>query len=111
MTSITRIVKNVAALIAVVVILQACTQMPTEKQTVVDLRPQISFKLIDPSKGSAAVYVDGLLMGQVNEFIEGVAAMRVLTGNHQVRVELNGNILLNDKHYLADGVSRTLIIQ
>jgi hypothetical protein len=88
-----------------------CTQMPTEKQGVSDIRPQISFKAADSQKHSARVLIDGLDMGSLGTYLEGVAALRIVSGTHQVRV-VNGNqILLDEKFYSGDGVNRTFIIQ
>jgi len=88
-----------------------CTQMPTEKQGVSDIRPQISFKAADTQNHSARVIVDGLDMGSLGTFLEGVAALRIISGTHQVRVMNGTQILLDEKFYAGDGVNRTFLIQ
>ena len=77
-----------------------CTQFPTEKQSVSDMRPSLSFKVMNDSLLSARILVDGLDMGSIEEFKENTASLRVLSGPHLIRVELNGNALVNEKIYL-----------
>ena len=85
-----------------------CVQMPTERQSVVDQRPQISFRISGDQRRLAAarVFVDELDMGTVGDFIDGKASLRVLPGTHMVKVESAGTVLLLEKAYLGDGVSR-----
>lgn len=90
---------------------EGCTQMPTEKQSISDMRPQISFKAEGGRAQSARVLVDGLDMGMVSDFIEGQAAVRVQTGTHIVSVTSGGNVLLEERVYLGDGVSRSFIVK
>ena len=92
-------------------LLAGCTQMPTEKQGVSDMRPQISFKTDSEITLSARVLVDGLDMGSVGDFIEGVAAVRVLSGMHKLTVTTGPTLLLDEKVYLGDGVSRSFILK
>jgi len=84
----------------------ACVSYPTEKQSVVDARPQISFRVSDAS-ANARVLVDGLDMGRVGDFAEGKAALRILPGTHQLTVQSGQQVFLSEKFYVADGVSRT----
>jgi hypothetical protein len=88
-----------------------CTQMPTEKQGVSDIRPQISFKAADTQHHSARVFVDGLDMGALSTYLEGIAALRIVSGTHQVRVMHGAQVLLDEKFYAGDGVNRTFTIQ
>lgn len=88
-----------------------CTQMPTEKQNISDMRPQISFKAEGERTQGSRVLVDGLDMGMVSDFIDGKAAVRVLPGMHIVSVTSGGSVLLEEKVYLGDGVSRSFIVK
>lgn len=88
-----------------------CTQMPTEKQGISDMRPQISFRFGDDVSSGARVLVDGLDVGTVGEYIEGAAALRVLSGNHVVKVVSGSRTILDEKIYLGDGVNRTFIVK
>lgn len=89
-----------------------CVQMPTEKNEVVDLRPQLSFRVANTSLNAAQlrVYVDNLDMGSVAAYLEGQATLRVLPGTHLVRVEDAGRPVFSERVYIADGVTRTLLI-
>ncbi len=89
--------------------LGACTQMPTEKQGVSVMRPQISFKAPDERMRSARVILDGLDMGAVGNYVEGTSALRVLPGTHLLTVNLGGQIILEEKFYVGDGVSRSFV--
>ncbi|OYY93694.1 MAG: hypothetical protein B7Y41_10635 [Hydrogenophilales bacterium 28-61-23] len=89
----------------------ACTQMPTEKQGVSDLRPQLSFKTSEDGMRAAHVFVDGLDMGSVGDYLEGVASLRVLSGVHAIRVDLGGRAVVEEKIYLGDGVNRTVLVK
>lgn len=102
---------SIAVFLANVLVLGGCTQLPTGKQSVSDMRPQISFKVENESVQSARVLVDGLDMGSVGDFLEGVAAVRVLPGMHKLIVTAGSAVLLEEKVYLGDGVSRSFIVK
>lgn len=89
----------------------ACTQMPTEKSNVVDLRPALTFRIENPAANTARVNVDGLDMGQVEAYLEGKAVLRIFPGTHQVQVISGSTVWLDERLYLADGVVRALIIR
>lgn len=88
-----------------------CVQMPTEKQGIADMRPQISFKAADERVKGASILVDGLNMGNVENYIEGVAALRILSGSHVLTVVLGNQLILDEKFYVGDGVNRTFIVK
>jgi hypothetical protein len=92
------------------ILVQGCTQMPTEKQSVSDLRPQLSFKA-DTQRHNARIFIDGLDMGALGAYLEGAAALRILPGTHQLRVLQGTQVLLDEKFYTGDGVNRTFIVQ
>lgn len=96
----------VAAAIAVAA--AGCVQMPTEKHSVVDQRPQITFRVNgDPQRvAGARVFVDELDMGRVQDFLDGQAGLRVLPGTHVVKVLSGDTVLLLERAYLGDGVMR-----
>jgi len=96
---------------AAAVALTGCTQMPTEKQGIADLRPQISFRPGNDIVRNARVTVDGLDMGLVGSYVEGSAALRILPGSHVLTVLQNGRLLLEEKFYLGDGVNRTFLVK
>jgi len=88
-----------------------CTQMPTEKQGISDMRPQVTFKGVTDETRSARVLVDGLDMGQIGDYLDGVAALRVLPGTHVIKIEQSGRTLAQEKVYLGDGVSRSILVK
>jgi hypothetical protein len=91
--------------------ISGCVQLPTEKQSISDLRPQISFKVGDERLLAARVQLDGLESGPVSDYIDGISSMRIRPGTHLVRVTLGGSVLLEEKFYLGDGVNRTFIVR
>ncbi|MDB5749408.1 MAG: hypothetical protein JWP72_4256 [Massilia sp.] len=97
---------NRAGAALALVALAACVSYPTEKQSVVDARPQISFRVASGA-ADARVLVDGLDMGRAGDFAEGTAALRVLPGTHQLTVQDGQQVYVSEKFYVADGVSRT----
>ena len=88
--------------------LVGCVQYPTERQGVVDLRPQISFQFdpADARMNDARVLINGLDSGRLGDFMEGKGALRVLPGTHAVRVVSGSEVLLDERAYLGDGVAR-----
>ncbi|MDB5916645.1 MAG: hypothetical protein JWR40_879 [Massilia sp.] len=88
--------------------LGGCVHYPTEKQAVVDQRPQISFRFNqgDGSIGESRVLVDGLDAGRTGDFVDGRAALRVLPGTHIIQVVLGDRALLMERAYLSDGAVR-----
>jgi hypothetical protein len=88
--------------------LVGCVQFPTETQSVVDLRPQISFRFdpTDARMSEARVLVNGLDSGRLGDFMDGKGALRVLSGTHAVQVVSGAEVLLNERSYLGDGVAR-----
>lgn len=91
----------------------ACTiQLPTEKQEVADLRPQLTFVLSDPDDkpGQYRILVDGLDMGSVEKYLSGQNGLKVLSGTHLIKVEGRGRVVVEERVYLGDGASRTVLI-
>ena len=93
--------------------LAACVQMPTEKQSVADLRPQISFRLnsANPMTQTSRVILDGQDMGSAQEFIDGVNSLKVLPGTHQLQISNGSLILLEERFYVADGVNKSFVVK
>ncbi len=93
--------------------LVGCVQYPTERQSVVDLRPQISFRCdpSDPRVMDARVIVDDLDAGRLGDFLDGVGSLRVLSGTHAIRVLSGASVLLDERAYLGDGVARPFIVK
>lgn len=100
-----------AALLSMPFLLFGCVQVPTERQAIADLRPQISFKVNSEAFLSARVLLDGLDAGQVGDFVDGAAAMRVRPGMHSLQVVIDGRILLDEKFYLGDGVNKSFFVR
>jgi len=88
-----------------------CTQMPTEKQSISDLRPQIAFRAESDRARMARVLVDGMDVGSVSDYIEGVASVRLLPGTHKLHVVAGSDVLLDEKIYVGDGVNRTFNVK
>lgn len=93
--------------------LAGCVQMPTEKQSVVDQRPQVSFRLDGASQrlAGARVFIDELDMGRVGDYLDGQASLRVLPGTHLVKVQLDRDVMVLERAYLGDGVVRSFIVK
>lgn len=102
---------NRAVAVLALATLAACVSYPTEKSSVVDTRPHIAFRVLAGADADARVFVDDLDAGRTGDFVEGKAALRVRPGTHQLTVRSRGQIILSEKFYVADGVSRTFDIK
>ena len=105
--------KHLASLLAILGLSAACTiQLPTEKQEVADLRPQLTFALSDPDDKAAVyrIHVDGLDMGSIEKYMTGQNGLKVLSGTHLIRVEGRGRVVVEERIYLGDGATRTVLI-
>ena len=93
-------------------LMTGCVQMPTERQAAVDLRPRISFAVANPALDPAQLYVsvDGLAMGVVSSFMVGQQELTVLPGSHVVRVTLGDRIVMEERVYVGDGMTKTLLV-
>ena len=101
-----------ALLVMVSLQLAACVQYPTESRTVVDQRPRIMFRVganVHPSP-EARVLVDGLDAGSLNSFVGSDSALRVSSGSHLIQVKDASGMLLEERVYLGDGVSRSFLL-
>lgn len=101
------------AMTSMVMALTACVQMPTEKQSVADLRPQISFKLntSNPLVQTSRVILDGQDVGSAQEFTDGVNSLKVLPGTHQLQIRSGSLSLLEERFYVADGVNKSFVVK
>lgn len=98
---------------ASVLTLTACVQMPTERQGVSDLRPQISFNVASTNERamSSRVFVDDVEVGAASEFVHGVNSLKILPGTHQIKVVGNGETLLEERVYIGDGVNKSFTLK
>ncbi len=92
-------------------LLSACTQMPTEKQGVADMRPQIAFRYERPEMAPAQVSVNGINMGSVATYRDSVASLKLVPGTHHLQVTLAGTLVLDERFYIADGVNKTFVLK
>ncbi|WP_075187808.1 hypothetical protein [Teredinibacter haidensis] len=91
-------------------LLTGCVKQPTTSEITVDQRPAISF--IPASKGQKTaefeVVVDSLVMGRANEFINGEAALKLLSGTHLIQLIRNNEVVFSSTIYLGDGAIKSL---
>lgn len=93
------------------VLFSSCIQMPTEKQQSVDLRPQLSFAVNPGSpQGNFEVYVDGLAMGPVSNFLVGQQALRVLPGTHVIRIMSGQTVIKEERIYVGDAMTKVITV-
>lgn len=87
-----------------------CVQMPTEKQTAVDLRPRLTFAVNNPALDPARlqISVDGLAMGLVASYLAGQQELAVLPGTHLITVTQGNAVVLQERIYVGDGMTKTL---
>jgi hypothetical protein len=102
-----------ALLLGALSVLPSCVQYPTGRQSVVDMRPQLTFQFdpADARMNEARVFIDALDAGRMGDFLDGKGALRVLPGNHTVRVVSGAAILLDERVYVGDGVVRPFVVK
>lgn len=101
--------KKLALLSVIAVCLSGCIQTPTEMQSTVDNRPQLTFATISDAD-QYHIYIDNLPVGLASDFPAGKTALRVTSGTHVLRVEKKGKTVLDEKIYTGDGSSKNIII-
>jgi hypothetical protein len=109
---IAKIVSRYLHYSAVVMLVAACVQYPTEKKEVADVRPSIVFSIAENMDATQyRVFVDNLDMGPLARYVSGAGALRLLSGSHIVRIETAGNAIFQESIYLGDGATRTLQVR
>lgn len=94
------------------VVTTACIQLPTEKQSSVDLRPQMAFRLTNPTLDGhqLQVVVDDLPMGVVANFLADQQALRVLPGTHELKIMHGGRVVLQERLYIGEGMTKIIVV-
>jgi hypothetical protein len=101
-----------AAAVVVATALVGCVQYPTEKASIVDMRPQVSFVIAEDSPlRQAKVYVNGLDVGKAGDYLDGKAAVRILPGANVIKVVDGSRTVLEERVYLSDGVARSFSLK
>ncbi|GDY28224.1 MULTISPECIES: hypothetical protein [unclassified Agarivorans] len=92
--------------------LSACVQMPTSTSTTIDNRPQLSFIAASEqiNLSDYSVWVDGLESGLASDYQAEKAALRVLSGTHQIELKKAGEIIQKETIYLGDGVTKHMVV-
>ncbi len=90
-----------------------CVQYPTTKQSVVDQRPQITFRFDagDARLAEARVMVDELDSGRLGDLLDGKGSLRIPPGTHTIKVISGSTVILEERAYLGDGVVRPFIVK
>jgi len=102
---------TIALLCLLTFMVGGCMKLPTEKSSIVDARPQISFKIANQEYANEyEVFIDNLFMGKAVDFLEGKTALRVIPGSHIVRVKYLGKVVIDEKVYLSDGAAKTVVV-
>lgn len=91
----------------------ACVQMPTEKQSIADMRPQISFKAngSDSRVTTARVILDNMDVGTVQDYLDGIATLKVQPGTHQLRIVQGNQVIHEERFYAGDGVTKSFVLK
>lgn len=101
---------RILGVLMLVVFLGAC-QLPSEHVVISDSSAGLSFRVPADSDAAYEVYVDGLLMGKARDFREGEAILKVLPGSHVVKIVSNGQVVMEDKVYVASGANKVLVVK
>lgn len=99
-----------AAGLAGVLALSACSPMPNEKQGIADTRPQISFKASTKRVLGAKVILDGRDMSLVGSYLEGDTSLCIFPGTHMLIVATGNRLIYQQTFYAANGGSRIFTV-
>ena len=82
---------------------------PTQTSSITDDRPVLMFNFEDQKPtGPVKVYIDGLYMGDALDFQQGELGLKIIAGTHIVKIEHQGNTLLEKKVYVGRGSTKTI---
>lgn len=101
--------KKLALLSVLAACLAGCIQTPTELQSTVDNRPQLTFSAAGDAN-QYQIYIDNLAVGSAANFPKGKTALRVTSGTHVLRVEKSGTTVVDEKIYVGDGTTKNIIL-
>ena len=96
--------------VLILVVFTASCQMPSEAVVSGDNSAGLSFKLMNDTN-DYDIYVDGLSMGKAADYVEGVSILKILPGSHVIRVERAGLVVFEEKHYVAAGANKVLVVK
>lgn len=99
-----------AATLAGVLALGACSPLPTQSQGPADRRPQISFKATTERVLQAKIILDGIDMGQVGSYLEGDTSLRMDTGAHMLIVASDHRLIYQQSFNAGYGYSRVFTV-
>lgn len=109
-----RVVARAILVATTVAAVAGCIQMPTERRDAVDLRGQLALRLQDPNTQVAAwrVFVDDIDMGFLSDYVTPSAdrQLRLLPGNHVLRIETPAGPVVNERIFIGDGMTRTFTV-
>lgn len=92
------------AVIAIALTLIACSTPVTQVKSL-DLRPTLS---ITNAPNGSVLQINGVTVGDAGRIASGKQAIALNPGTHHVVVTLNGQMLINEKIYLGEGLNKTL---
>lgn len=101
---------RILSVLMLVALISAC-QLPSEQAVISDSSAGLSFRVMAEQNAGYEIYVDGLLMGQAHEFKEGEAILKVLPGSHVIKVISNGQVVMEEKVYVASGANKVLVVK
>ena len=102
---------SLAAGLAGVLAVSACSQMPTAKPAMADTRPQISFTATTERVLNAKVILDGRDRGLVSSYLAGAAALRIDAGLHMLIVASENRLIYQQTFDTIAGGSRSFTVR
>lgn len=96
-----------AAIVLSFLVLTGCVNTPTE---MVQARDDWPFIMFSEVRSGDVVVLDGINMGAASDYMAGKSGMRIEPGTHTLQIQRDGKMVLNQKFYVADGVSKTFTV-
>lgn len=95
------------SIILLLTVLCACNSYPTDNVSLGEERPAI---VVEGASKTAALYVDGLLMGNTSRFSGNKNKLLIEEGRHKVVVKDNGVTVYSENIFVSGGQVKIISI-
>lgn len=98
-----RAFKLLLATVLAVFVLAGCARTITTQTEVIDTRPVVSF-VVNGNTTGLHLFVDGLDQGALSNYQYPSSAIRLLPGQHKIKIKQNNIVVYTDARYFSEGI-------
>lgn len=103
--------KTIGAALLILSATACVTRTPTETVKTVDDRPVITFNFEGAAPTSEVkIFIDNLYMGDATQLRKSKQGLKVIAGTHMLKLEYQGNTLIEKKIYLGAGTQKVISV-